>query len=103
MACGAPVVISNVSDNAYIVPDGRAGFVVPLNDEAALADRVTRLLLDKTLRHDLSTQARNWVVGEFSCRRLAEKTAEVYREAVLLRRGVAQHETAARPLNSTVA
>ena len=85
MACGIPIVASNVSDNAYIIPDGRAGFVVPLNDEAALADRVTRILFDRNLRQQLSTQARSWVAGEFSCQRLAEKTVAVYHEAMSLR------------------
>jgi glycosyltransferase involved in cell wall biosynthesis len=88
MACGVPIVASDVSDNAYIVPDGRAGFVVPLNDEAALADRVCRLLLDQPLQHKMSREARSWVAGEFSCRRLAEKTAAVYQEAARLRPAV---------------
>ncbi len=84
LACGVPVVISDVSDNAYIVPDGRAGCVVPLNDENALADRVVRLLSNSPLRHEMSSQARAWTVGEFSCAKLAEKTAAVYKEAVSL-------------------
>lgn len=85
MACGTPVVASNVSDNAYIIPDGRAGFIVPVNDEAALADRVSRLLLDGSLQNQIARQARDWVCAEFSCSRLAEKTVAVYREALALR------------------
>lgn len=33
MASGVPVIATNVSDNATLIPDGRAGFVVPLDDE----------------------------------------------------------------------
>jgi len=85
MASGVPVVATNVADNAYIVPDGRAGFIVELNDEAAMADRIGCLLNDKSLRESMSRSARAWVLEEFSCARLAEKTLAVYREAVQIR------------------
>ena len=87
MACGVPVVATNVSDNAYVISDGSTGYVVPLNDEQALGDRVCEILLNPSLRERLSRQARAWVCAEFSCRRLAEKTVAVYREAAGLRTG----------------
>ncbi|MCI0351427.1 MAG: glycosyltransferase [Acidobacteriales bacterium] len=85
MASGVPVVATNVADNAYIVPDGRAGFIVDLNDEETMTDRLVRLLKDKSLRASMSQSARAWMLEEFSCARLAEKTLAVYREAVQLR------------------
>jgi glycosyltransferase involved in cell wall biosynthesis len=85
MASGVPVVATNVADNAYIVPDGRAGFIVELNDETAMADRLARLLMDKILRTSMSRAARSWALEEFSCARLAEKTLTVYREAVAMK------------------
>ena len=33
LACGVPVVATAVSDTAMILPDGRAGYVVPPDDE----------------------------------------------------------------------
>ena len=80
MACGVPVVATDVSDNRLIIPEGRAGFIVPLNDEACLADRICRLFEDDSLRSQMSETAREWVTAEFSGRRLAEKTADVYEE-----------------------
>jgi glycosyltransferase involved in cell wall biosynthesis len=80
MACGVPVVATDVSDNRLVIPDGRAGFIVPLNDEASLADRICRLLEDDSLRSRMSAAAREWVTAEFSGPRLAEKTADVYEE-----------------------
>ena len=35
LACGVPVVATAVSDTAMILPDGRAGYVVPPDDETA--------------------------------------------------------------------
>jgi len=87
MACGTPVVASNVSDNAYLVRDGETGYIVPVNDEASLADRVHAILSDDRLRSRMSSAGRNWMVLEFSCRRLAEKTAAAYRDALAVRRG----------------
>jgi glycosyltransferase involved in cell wall biosynthesis len=85
MACGVPVVATNVADNSYVIPDGRAGFVVPLGDQQALADRVSTLLGNEEVRATMSTAARAWVLQEFSARRLAEKTAAVYREAIRIK------------------
>lgn len=79
MAAGVPVVATDVSDNRYVVPEGRAGYVVPLGDEEALADRLRRLLTDASLRRRMGCDARRWVEEEFSSRRLADKTAQVYR------------------------
>lgn len=85
MASGVPVVATRVSDNAYVIPDDRAGYVVDLGDEAALADRLVRLLTDEPLRRRLAGGAREWVLQEFTGQRLAEKTAAVYEEAMTLR------------------
>lgn len=86
MACGVPVVATNVADNALIVPDGRAGYVVPLDDDAAMADRVLALLGDAAKRSTMGEHARSWVEREFSLDRLVEKTTLVYR---ILRQRVA--------------
>ena len=44
MACGVPVVATDVSDNAYVVSDGQTGFIVPLNDAETTAHRGGDLL-----------------------------------------------------------
>ena len=80
MACGVPVVATDVSDNAYVVPDGRAGFIVPLGAGRSMADRIAQLIDDVDLRSRMGRQARAWVQREFSTARLAEKTADVYKE-----------------------
>lgn len=90
LACGVPVVATRVSDNAYLVPEGRVGFTVPLGDEEALAERIYRLLSEKELRDAMGQEARRWVMQEFSTLRLATKTASVYLDA--LGRGQAKKE-----------
>jgi glycosyltransferase involved in cell wall biosynthesis len=82
MACGVPVIATRVSDNAQVIPDGRVGYVVPLGDEAALSQRICRLLEDNALRRQMGQEARAWVEAEFSIARLVEKTARVYQDAL---------------------
>ncbi|MBP7569189.1 MAG: glycosyltransferase [Acidobacteria bacterium] len=86
MACGVPVVVTDVSDNARIVPDGRVGFVVPAGDRAALVARIQLLLDAPTRRREMAAEARRWAAAEFSVERLAERTAQIYREAIERRR-----------------
>ena len=82
MACGIPVIATNVSDNAQVIPDGRVGYVVPLGDEVALCERICQLLEDETQRRQMGQEARIWVESEFSLARLVDKTALVYQEAL---------------------
>jgi len=49
LAGGKPVVASNVGGIPEVVINGQTGFLVPPCDEDALAEKVVRLLTDKTL------------------------------------------------------
>jgi len=91
MASGVPVVATDVSDNRFIIPDGKVGYVVPLHDAAVLADRIVAILRNPALRHSMSLAARQWAVTEFSTAALAGKTAQVYREALSCKRGARAH------------
>ena len=80
MASGVPVVATDVADNALVVPDGQAGFIVPLGDHMLMADRLGRVLQDAGCAARMRQFTREWVTREFSTARLAEKTEAVYRE-----------------------
>jgi len=58
MAMGTPVIASEVGGLAFLVRDGRNGFLVPSRDPEALAERIFTLLLDDNCRRDLGRQAR---------------------------------------------
>ncbi|GBL17866.1 D-inositol 3-phosphate glycosyltransferase [Chloroflexota bacterium] len=57
MACGTPVVASQVGGLAYLVRDGETGYLVPDRDPAELADRLSRLLSNPQLRAQMGAQA----------------------------------------------
>ena len=87
LASGVPVVATDVADNRLIVPDGRVGYVVPLGDPAALADRLLRLLRDDDQRRRFALAAREWAEGEFATSVLARKTGAIFEEVVSRLRG----------------
>lgn len=60
MACGTPVVASKVGGLAFLIVDGKNGFVVPDNDPFALSEKLTLLLTDPTLREKLGRQAADY-------------------------------------------
>jgi glycosyltransferase involved in cell wall biosynthesis len=84
MACGTPVVASNVSSIPEVAGD--AALLVDPTRPEEIADALVRLLRDSQLRADLvgrgSARAR-----EFPWSRTAEATLDVYRQAISDRRG----------------
>ena len=80
MACGVPVVATDVADNALVAPDGRVGYIVPYDDDEAMAERILQLFADDDARRRLGSGAREWVEREFSLDALMHKTLAVYRQ-----------------------
>ena len=63
MACGLPVIVSDVGDNPRYAT--RAGYIVPKSDPAALVERIAVLAADPALRRRLGKAARRIAVAEF--------------------------------------
>jgi glycosyltransferase involved in cell wall biosynthesis len=57
MASGVPCIVTP-NGAAGVVRDGVDGFVVPIRDPAAIADRLQRLAVDSELRQQMSRNAR---------------------------------------------
>jgi D-inositol-3-phosphate glycosyltransferase len=57
MACGTPVIASEVGGLAYLVQDGVTGFHVPDQDPIELAERMCLLLHNPALREEMSAAA----------------------------------------------
>lgn len=81
MACGTPVVASQVGGLAYLVQNEKTGYTVPASDVEALADRLSRLITDKELRNRLGEQARK-VAEEFSWDIIANRLLNLYKEVI---------------------
>ncbi len=81
MACGAPVIASQVGGLAFLVRDGETGFHVPEGDPAALCDRLTLLLNDHDLRARMGQRAAEYAQG-YDWEKIAARIVDVYQELV---------------------
>lgn len=79
MACGRAVVATDVGDIPCLIEDGSTGFVVPREDETALANRMAILLADRDLSCRMGEAGRIKAEREFTLERLISETFAVYR------------------------
>ncbi len=77
MACGTPVVASQVGGLAYVVQDGVTGFTVPVDEPGELAERIASLLQDQELHNRLGRQAVE-VAQDYTWDKIAKRLLEVY-------------------------
>ena len=79
MACGTPIVASDVGSLAYVVQDGVAGIIVEPGDAPALAGACRRVLADGELADRLGRAGRERAVSEFAWPLLVRKYTDLFR------------------------
>ncbi len=82
MACGTPVVGSNVGGIKFTVRDGENGYLVPPNDPEALAERIAHLYQNPKLLSVLSRQAVRRANDLFTWQRVTGAVADLYEEVL---------------------
>ncbi|HEX8199407.1 MAG TPA: glycosyltransferase, partial [Isosphaeraceae bacterium] len=82
MACGTPVVGSNVGGIKFTVRDGETGYLVPPRDPAAVAERIAHLYRHPKLLAVLSSQAIRRANDLFTWRRVAHAMADLYEQVL---------------------
>lgn len=83
MACGRPVVMTDVNGARESLPPGHEDHcLVPPEDPEALAAALTALLIDPELREALSRRAMRHTRASFDVRRTAGAVASLYQELV---------------------
>lgn len=82
MACGKPVVTTNYSSLPELIDDGLGGYLCPLDDADALADRIRRLGEDPELRARMGAYNRARAERDFSLERCIQQYLELYAELV---------------------
>jgi glycosyltransferase involved in cell wall biosynthesis len=81
MALGKPVVASNVHGIPELVHDGTTGLLVPVEDDAAVAEAVLTLLRDRGRRLDMGVRARDRVRDRFDSVRAVRQLEDVVTDA----------------------
>lgn len=81
MACGLPVVATDVGGNPDVVRSGANGLLVPAGDHAALGLAIRALMADAERRAVFGAAARETAVRSFNLDLAAARTAAAYRRA----------------------
>ena len=80
LACGVPVVATDVGGIPDMVRPGTTGFTVPPGDAEALASAISGLLNDPELGKEMSAACRRIAVEEYPIGLQARRYAALYRE-----------------------
>ena len=79
MACGTPVIASEVGGLGYLVQNGETGFTIPDSDPQALCERLSVLLSDAPLREMMGRRASTYAL-DYAWEKIAIQIIDVYKE-----------------------
>ncbi len=77
MACGTPVIASEVGGLAYLVQDGVTGFTIPDDDPVELCNKLAALLGDPVLQQRMSESAALYA-QDYKWEKIAGPLLEIY-------------------------
>ncbi len=77
MACGTPVIASDVGGLGFLVQDGETGYTVPDGEPDKLCEKFSLLLGDHELRQKMGQRAEE-VAQSYDWEKIATKIVDVY-------------------------
>ncbi len=90
MACGLPVVATDVGGIPDIVESNRTGLLVQKGDTQGLADALVSLLQDSDQRERMGKAAHAFAIEHFDARKTAARLVRWYRDLVTASQGAAK-------------
>jgi glycosyltransferase involved in cell wall biosynthesis len=78
MACGLPIIVTTNTGISDVIEEERHGFVVPIRDSEAIADKIEILYREKSLLEYMSTEAQLKSKG-LTWNTYGEKMMEIYK------------------------
>ncbi len=79
MACGRPVVVSDIPPNRELVEHGRHGYVIDVGDSVGFAQFTRRLFDDPALAARVGQAAADRMADEFGVGKMVQSHCELYR------------------------
>ena len=79
-AVGRPIVTTNSIGCKDVVDDGVNGFLIPIKDSEALADKLRILIEDKDLRVKMGKASREKAEQEFAIEKVIQKHLDIYNQ-----------------------
>lgn len=77
MACGAPVIASEVGGLGFLVQDGETGFTVPDGEPDKLCEKLSLLLGDPCLREAMGRRAAQYALS-YDWEKIAKQVVQLY-------------------------
>ncbi len=93
MACGTPVIGSNVGGIKFTVRDGETGYLVAANDPDALAERIAHLYTHPKLLSVFRRQAIRRANDLFTWQKVTDAVAALYEQVIAASQPEVQAET----------
>ncbi len=81
-AFSKPVLVTDVGSISEVVQNGTTGIIVSPNDPAALADALTRLLINQEVACRMGAGGRAYSENELSWEKIAKKTQIIYDDMI---------------------
>ena len=82
MACELAPVVTDVGDNKRWIKDGKNGFIVPIKNTKALAERIIYLLKNPDIRKEFGMSNRKIIEEKQNYEREMEKMENIYIELI---------------------
>lgn len=82
MSSSKPVVCTSAGGDAELVENGLNGYVVPMRDPKALAEKINELLDDPAKRARMGMASRKRAEEEFDWKLIAARTKKVYQDVL---------------------
>lgn len=81
MACGTPIVASEIGGIPDSVENYKNGFLCKPNDENDLAQKIIQLLTDKKIQENMTSYCLS-KISDYSWEKIAEQTESLYEEVL---------------------
>lgn len=82
MSCGLPVVATNCSSLPELIDDGKGGFLCPLGDVDAFAEKIRSLAENAQLRREMGEYNRAKVEKKFTLDRMVREYQQLFEEVL---------------------
>lgn len=86
MACGLPVITTDIPENRVLVENNINGLLVPIRDSSALIQTIRKMGENPEIRKRLSEEAKITIKNSFSLEKTAEKWENVLMETIKIER-----------------
>lgn len=78
MAMGIPSVVTTTGGGKELLINGETGFIVPVNDAPAIADKIQWLHNSEPNRQQMGQKAQQRMINDFSCRESAKQHLDFF-------------------------